>query len=391
MSYDPTEIPDPRDWPTSAAASDAAQALYALAEESLTAAIAQRADAIDREVASVLRDRLSGDGNLLDTIFTQSPSVAVTRYLWRTLDSVWREAMTADDRNVAVTIFALPVVIVTGLSERGESGALSGIVDHPQRLADLLRESGALSGNRAFAFSNALVGVEAIDTPKLPQILTWRNLPEPAGSSELPIAHALPPSPISYHDAGVSAHLRFLVGSAIAKAGIDLLARTSPEGWGVGFTRELTLQLEAPRVSVLALPRAPQHLLPAVWQGRVAQREVSAQLFASNAIRKFRSTVGEPTAVISAHRVPHVDGGGELRVSLSSAFDERANEGFRCPLYRLDRVGDVVSMLVDLLRDCRVADIRAVPGIHADSVAGTGLPLLFGPDTIPDASRFSVH
>ena len=126
-------------------------------------------------------------------------------------------------------------------------------------------------------------------------------------------------------------------------------------------------------------------------QGRAAQREVSAQIFASNAIRKLRGTVGEPTAVISAHRASGAPGGGELRLSLSSPFEPRAAEGFRCPLYPLDRVGDVVSMLVDLMRDCRVTDIRTLAGVHADRDAGTGLPLLFKPDTIPASIAAVVH
>ncbi len=125
--------------------------------------------------------------------------------------------------------------------------------------------------------------------------------------------------------------------------------------------------------------------------GRAAQREVAAQIFASNAIRKFRATVGEPTAVISAHRAPDAPGGGELRLSLSSPFEPRDAEGFRCPLYPLDRAGDVVTMLVDLLRDCRVTDIRTLAGVHADLVDGTGAPLLFKPDSIPAAATFRTH
>ena len=121
----------------------------------------------------------------------------------------------------------------------------------------------------------------------------------------------------------------------------------------------------------------------AVKAGRAAQREVSAQLFASNAIRKLRASVGEPSAVISAHRAAGAPGGGELRLSLSSPFEPRDAEGFRCPLYASDRVGDVLAMLQGLLADCRVSDVRVVAGIHADRVEGTGLPLLFKPDSLP--------
>ena len=40
-------------------------------------------------------------------------------------------------------------------------------------------------------------------------------------------------------------------------------------------------------------------------------------------------------------------------------------------------------MLQGLLADCRVGDVRVVAGIHADRVEGTGLPLLFKPDSLP--------
>lgn len=105
-----------------------------------------------------------------------------------------------------------------------------------------------------------------------------------------------------------------------------------------------------------------------------------SQIFASDAIRHLRASVGEPTAVISAHRV---DGGGELRLSLSSPFDLKDAQGFRCPLYPRDRVADVATMLIRLLGDCAVGDIRLLDGIHADRVAGTTHPLLFKPATIP--------
>ena len=71
-------------------------------------------------------------------------------------------------------------------------------------------------------------------------------------------------------------------------------------------------------------------------------------------------------------------------MSLSSPFDPREAEGFRCPLLPQDRVDDVVKMLTDLLRDCRVDSIRAMPGLHADRDPGTGLTLLFKGDAVPE-------
>jgi hypothetical protein len=90
--------------------------------------------------------------------------------------------------------------------------------------------------------------------------------------------------------------------------------------------------------------------------------------------------VGEPSAVISAHVAANAPSGGELRLSLSSPFDPRRAEGFRCPLYPSDRVEDVAQMLIDLLHDCRVTDIAVKAGVHADRDPQTDLVLLFKPE-----------
>jgi hypothetical protein len=101
--------------------------------------------------------------------------------------------------------------------------------------------------------------------------------------------------------------------------------------------------------------------------------------------------VGEPSAVISAHRCATSPGGGELRLSLSSPFDPRQAEGFRCPLFAFDRAGDVATMLVDLLRDCRVGDVRVVAGVQPDRDPGTGMVLLFKADAIPRGETVVLH
>jgi hypothetical protein len=151
----------------------------------------------------------------------------------------------------------------------------------------------------------------------------------------------------------------------------------------MAFTRELVGQLATAQASVLALPARPARPLQAVRQARLSQREVAAQLFASNALRRLRSRSGEPIAVLSAHRAADAPGGGELRLSLSSPFDEQEAEGFRCSLDPLERATDAAQMLVSLLRDCRVADIHVVAGVHADRVEGSSQRLLFKPATIP--------
>jgi hypothetical protein len=141
--------------------------------------------------------------------------------------------------------------------------------------------------------------------------------------------------------------------------------------------------LAHPDATLLALPAAPERPLQAVRTARALQRDVAAQVFASNALRAIRGRSGEPVAVVSAHRAPDAPGGGELRVSLSSPFEPRDAEGFRCPLHPLERADDVAQALISLLRDCRVADVRMLAGVHPDRVEGSAQRLLFKPDTIP--------
>ena len=372
------DLPDPRRYPDPDAASPGAAALHALAARSLTAATAQDADALDGAIASTLDAMLArGDGDALTDVLDSASTPAVYRHLWRSLSRTASVARGAGD-GLAVTLFAIPLVIVAATSaERGTPARLQGAVPDVEALVAVLREHGALSGNRAFALGNALVTADAIDVAQLPSLLASRRLLEGAGLAPLALAAA----PIELTGAE-RAHLRFLVGSAIAAPTADLLADASVGSWGMPLANSLISQLSAPGASVVALPRAALSLPAAVAQGRAAQREISAQLFVSNALRALRASVGEPVAVISAHRADDAPVGGELRLSLSSPFSPRDAQGFRCPLYRGEGVAAVAMMLADLLRDCRVADVRVLDGVHPDRDRLTGGPLLFKADAL---------
>jgi hypothetical protein len=384
MSTDDTPdsaLGDPRTFPDERRATPADARLYELARASLGAQTAQDSDACDRELQGVLSGMLAGDGDALATLLRGAPSVAIARHLWRLLDAA---SSAPRDGSIAVTVFAIPIVVVAGLESAGEA-VLPGTIDASQAYAELLQQHGALGGNRTFALANALVAVEAIDVARLPEILGWQRLPDagdknPSATSILP-PRVLVPAPITVTAGRESVSLRFMLGTAIGSSGVDPLRDTGVGKWGMPFTQMLGRALGAGRVPVLAMPRAPQRLLPAVQQGRAAQREVGASLFVGNAARKLRASVGEPTAVLSAHRCPEAPGGGELRLSLSSPFAPRDAEGFRCPLYPLDRVADVATMLLALLRDCRITDVQVRSGVYADRDPATGLTLLFKADS----------
>jgi hypothetical protein len=379
-------VPDPRVFPVRAA--DPADAvLHRLAEESLGAPTRLESDALDAALRRALAERLAGEGPPVAQLIEVAPSVAVARHLARLLDRVCAEP--AGEGTLTVSVFALPLVLVAGIAATRGEATLPGVLDDVGALAALLRGHGALAGNQSIALANALVGADALDLPRLPELMAWQRLPD-APSTALP-ARVVVPRPVSFAAGGESVHLRFLLGTALARPGAALFAARATDPWGMPLAQELARQLAAPTVSILALPRPPRRPLAAVEDGRDAQREVSAQLFASNAIRKFRASVGEPSAVISAHRAPAAPGMGELRVSLSSPFETRDAEGFRCPLFATDRVGDVAAQLVRLLQDCRVADIRLLDGVHPDRVAGTTHPLLYKPETVPAGAELRRH
>ena len=366
-------IPDPRIWPPAAAAPAFAATLHALAQASLAGETGRESDRRDAEIVAAFVALLrGGDGGALSQVLLSAPSAAIYRHLWRRL----AEAESAPgDATMAVTVFALPVTLVAGQdSDRATRATVSCVLDDPGALAAAMREHGALAGNQTFVLAPTLVAADAIDIARLPAL----RFEERDGTMFAP--RELPPAPIVLAETDARVFSRFVVGVAVASRDVNLLQD--------GHARALDRMLAEPGVTLLALPHAPRRLVPAVHSGRAAQREVSAQLFASNAIRRLRAAVGEPAAVISAHHAADAATGGELRLSLSSVFDPAEAEGFRCPLYPADHVGEVADMLVTLLRDCRIADVRVLSGIYGDRDAATGLPLLFKGDALP---REPVH
>lgn len=369
---------DPRRFPDPSAAPPALARLYDLAARSLGAATAQDADACDRQVAQALDAMLGAQAPSgsppasLSALFDAAPSSAVYRYLWRIASR--RERAGAFGASRVVRVFALPVVVVTGVERPDAAGTvLPCVVPDAAALAAILREGGALAGNENVALSDTLVGAGALAFDRLGALLAL----EPAQS--------LPPAPIVVTAPSEGVHLRFVVGTVLAAAGADIFRERGAGAWAMPLAKALSGALAAPRVSVLALPRPPLPLVEAAWQGRLAQREIGAQLFASNALRKMRAATGEPTAVLSVHASDIDPRSAEVRLSLSSPFDPAQAEGLRCEVAPLESVDDVASMLEALLSDCRVSDVRRMPGVHADRDPATGRPLLFKGDAAPAA------
>jgi len=369
----PTDIADPRVFRPLAEAAPAS--LHALAQAALAATTITRAEEIHRTLTRAAVDCLrSGQASTLAAAIADAASPAIARELWRSLIDAWSPAW-RDPRDLAATLFALPVIIVAARDTHAPPGesALRGELHESRSLVRILVEHRALRGNQAFALAPVLVASDEIDVARLDRLFARQGEDLDARSRDWPA------TPIDLQPGQQTVHLRFLMGTALAAADVDLLEQGDVGGWGMPLALELVRQLSAPGLSVLALPRPPQSPPAALQQGRIAQREVGAQLFASNAIRKLRATVGEPAAVISAHHCGAAPGGGELRLSLSSPFNALAAEGFRCPLFATDRADDVARMLHELLRDCRVTDVRVLAGVHPDRDPQTGKLLFFKP------------
>jgi hypothetical protein len=113
---------------------------------------------------------------------------------------------------------------------------LSGILPHSEALIMILRENGALAGNRTFALANALVAAEAIDIARLPEIDAWRRLPDALAPGATLPARPVLPAPVAVPAGREAVNLRFLLGTAIAKPGLDLLADSEVGKWNPART-----------------------------------------------------------------------------------------------------------------------------------------------------------
>ena len=379
------ELPDPRVWPAASAAPPIASRLHAAALSAIDAATRNDAAVADAEsIAIIERLVATEDGLGLALALATAPSFAIARHLWRLVTEVEQRDAHCTTA-LRTTLAAIPVVFVAALDSRDGSVTLPGVLPEPAALASLLRDAAEFGGAEAFALAPALAGSDAIDVATLPGHIHRMALAEQAGAAVAPVD--IQPKPIVVDGGNERIHLRFIVAAVLTAPRTDPLRTSTLPVWGIGFAQALASQLQTPGVSLLALPRPPQRLVIAVQAGRAVQREVSAQVFASNAIRKLRASVGEPTAIISAHRAADAPNGGELRLSLSSAFAPREAEGFRCPIYAYESVQDVAAMLTGLLRDCRVDDVRVRAGVNADIDPITGAPLLFKETEAPSPSR----
>jgi hypothetical protein len=362
-------IPDPRLFADYAGSPP--NALIDLSLATLGAEVAVIAEKHEFQLRERMADGLlSGAiGDIADAM-QRAPSLAVLRMLARVLASAHVGAgQSLADAALPTTVFALPIIVVgANASPVNVPGALPNV----DEFISLMKAGGAIRGNQTFVMSNALASGAAFSLSALHKTLQWWQITD---QSAVAIDKASMQLPANQE----SVFLRFLVGTALAGPGVDLLTEKDTGKWGMPFTQAFAKQLGGGTLSLLAMPRPPRTPLAALYQGLQAQREVSFQLFATNAIRKFRASVGEPEAVISAHRTAH---GGEIRLSFSNPFDEKGAEGFRAELHATDRAQDVAVMMQNLLAECNVESVTTLADVFPDVDSATNLPILFRADAL---------
>jgi hypothetical protein len=282
-----------------------------------------------------------------------APSPAAYASLWSALcDAVHQAAGDHAEGALMARIFALPLIVVTGSRKRIQiDGALPDIAT----VKEMFLQKGILGKTQNFGLGNALCSLETLESLRPAEVFAWTQ----AGGAA---RRELPPQPLVMEEPGERVHLRFLVGAGIAPANEPALTETASNigAWGMALTQLLTKQLAQPGAEVLPMARPPADLLRAGHIGRTAQLETACNLFASNAVRRFRQASGDPVAIISAHD------NGELRLTLSQPFDEQMVEGFRWPLHPLDDLAAIIAAMSELLSACRVQRIEIAPRVLPD-------------------------
>ena len=271
-------------------------------------------------------------------------------------------AIDAGGVGIGLRFFAIPLVIVAGARNRS---TVPGALPEVAKISALLEQYGAVGVTRNFGLGNALVSAEALDA--LSPSALWRAASDP--SQRVPL-DALQPEPINVAGSREQVHLRFITGAGITPQHLPSFLESASNlgAWGMAMTRELARQFAQPGLEILPMPRPPQPLLLAAHAGRRAQLEAALSLFLGNTLRRFRMAVGDPEAVLSAHRL---DGGaGELRLSLSTPLDDSLFEGFAWPLQPQDEVAEVTQLFQTVLAECRVPAVTVLQQVLPDRLAG---------------------
>ena len=344
-----SQLPDPRFWNGQAGGN----ALLQLTLASTAGDPACRAQLLDELHVCIEQGR---DDDIFGAL-RLAPSAAVYRQLWELVCAAVDRPQ-AGAEPVVARLFAIPLVLVAGAKSKV---TLAGIVPDIGEITALLETHGAVGATRNFGLSNALSPLHALECITPSQVYAWAHDFTAAGAPREIGAEAIDVAP-----GREQVHLRFLIGAGVALRTAPSFLETAANigSWGILLTRALAKQLAQPALDLLPIPRPPTTLLKAAHAGRAAQLDLAFNLFVSNTVRQFRSAVGDPTVVLSAHQAEA--GVAEIRISMSSALDDTFLEGFRWPLHPLDELERIVESITTLLRECRIGDVRLVESVCFD-------------------------
>ena len=345
-------LPDPRRFP---ALDDLAPDLAAMLPHAPAAALA--APTRQRRRSHTMRRCAAAEGSARRRRLQRSrrwsparPSVDVARHLLAQLDLAWRDAggRGAGSRRISSPAGRSWSPASRPRAARARSPACSTM---PRRWRRSWPRTARSPATGTFALANVLTAAEAIDVAALPALRAWRTPARRAGRRDGCPARALRAGAARRSPRGARpCTCASSPGTALARGPAPNCSRTRRSATGACRSRRRCRGSSAATGSRCSRCRARRRgCSPRCRRAGPRSARFRRRLFASNAIRKLRASVGEPSAVISAHRAAGAPGGGELRLSLSSPFEPRDAEGFRCPLYPLDRVADVVAMLRGLL------------------------------------------
>jgi len=278
------------------------------------------------------------------------PDAQHYRVLWDALAHV-AESPPVESGAAIARVFALPVILI---AENPQACMISGSLPDIGAVQSLFERSGALGPMRNFGLSNALCSLAALESLSALEIFRAGHSLDAAA-----IRTQLPPAEISVTPGREQSHLRFIVGAGISAANAPGFAETGANigAWGMELSKLLARQLTNSGLQLLVVPRPPRGLLNAAHAGRCAQLDVALNLFVSNTVRRFRTSAGDPSAILSTHD------DCDLRLTLSSPYAEDLVDGFRWPLAARDDLNDLQRMILQLLSDVRVTDVRVFPSV----------------------------
>lgn len=299
-----------------------------------------------------LRDAFEreGDADVGAALAAAAPSAVDYARLWCDVCDVAHHARTDEaDAAMVARVFALPLIIVTGSRKPLR---IAGVVPDIGAITGLFAQKGVLGKTQNFGIGNALCALETLESVTPAEVYAWTRA---SGAAR----RELVPAPLVMDAPGEEVHLRYLIGAGIAPVSEPAFVETASNvgAWGMALTRLLGSQLAQAGADVLPMARPPSDLLRASHAGRSAQLETACNLFASNAVRRFRSASGDPVAILSTHD------NGELRLTLSQPFDDAMIDGFRWPLHPLDDLASIAGSMTALLDDCRVGRIEVAPRV----------------------------